>query len=95
MDAFGELVVGARHGDEFREPAIGVGLLLAQYFDLALDQRHRRAGAHVRQPHARQQWLVAFEEIRIQREITLDAFFVRLTGRQTTCGLCAHAVRLP
>ena len=33
MDAVGELVVGARHRDELGEPAIRVGLLLAQYFD--------------------------------------------------------------
>ena len=66
MNAFGELVVGARHGDEFRQAAIGVGLLLAQHFDLAFDQRHGRAGAHVRQAHAREQRLVALEEIRIE-----------------------------
>ena len=95
MNALGELIVGARDGDELREAPVGVGLLFAQHFHLALDQRHGGAGAHVRQPHAREQRLVTLEEIRIEREIALDAFFVRLTGGQTPCGLCAHSLRLP
>jgi hypothetical protein len=49
----------------------------------------------VRQPHACEQWLVAFEEIRIESQETLDAFFIRLTGRQTTCGLGAHFFSTP
>ena len=90
------VIVGARHGDEFGEAAIRVGLLFAQHFHLALDQRDGGAGAHVRQAHAREQRLVTFEEIGIQTEIALDAFFVSLTRGQTTCGLRAHAfVELP
>ena len=92
MDALGEMIVGARHGDEFGEAAIGIGFLFAQHFHLALDQRDGGAGAHVRQAHACEQRLVTFEEIGIETEITLDAFFVRLPSGQTTCGLCAHAL---
>ena len=92
MDAVGELIVGARHGDELGEAAIGIGFLFAQHFHLALDQRDGGAGAHVRQAHAREQRLVAFEEVGIEAEITLDAFFIRLTRGQTTCGLRAHAL---
>ena len=92
MDAFGESVVGARDRDEFGEAAIRVGFLFAQHFHLALDQRDGGAGAHVRQAHAREQRLMTFEEVGIQAEVTLDAFFIRLTRGQTTCGLRAHAL---
>ena len=92
MDAIGEMIVGARHGDELGQAAIGIGLLFAQHFHLALDQRDRGTGAHVRQAHAREQRLMTFEEVGIEVEITLDAFFIRLPSGQTTCGLCAHAL---
>src|SRR5215831_4106039 len=90
MDALGQLVVGAGHGDEFGEPPVCVRLLVAQHFHLAFHQRHRGAGAHVRQAHARQQRLVPLEEVRVQREIALDALFIGLTCGHATCGLCAH-----
>ena len=66
MDAIGEMIIGARHGDEFGEAAIGIGFLFAQHFHLALDQRDGGAGAHVRQAHAREQRLVTFEEVGIE-----------------------------
>ena len=91
MDAIGEMIIRARHGDEFGQAPIGIGLLFAQYFHLPLDQRDGGAGAHVRQAHARKQRLVAFEEVGIETEITLDAFFISLPSGQTTCGLRAHA----
>jgi len=52
MDAIGEVIVGARHGDEFGQSAIGIGFLFAQHFHLTLDERDGGAGAHVRQAHA-------------------------------------------
>ena len=91
MDAFGERVVGAGDRDELGEAAIRVGFLFAQHFHLALDQRDGGTGAHVRQAHAREQRLVTFEEVGIQAEVTLDAFFIRLTRGHSTCGLRAHA----
>ena len=92
MDALGECVVGARDRDEFGEAAIRFGFLFTQHFHLALDQRDGGAGAHVRQAHAREQWLVTFEEVGVQAEVALDAFFISLTRGQTTCGLRAHAL---
>ena len=53
------------------------GLLLAQHFDLALDQRDGGAGARVRQAQPREQRLVPLEEIRIVLQITGDGLFFR------------------
>ena len=52
MNAIGEMIVRARHGDELGQAAIGIGFLFAQHFHLSLDQRDGGPGAHVRQAHA-------------------------------------------
>ena len=54
MDFLGQHVIGARHIHELGQFLVLRLDLLAQYLDLALDQRHGRTGTRMLQPQARQ-----------------------------------------
>ena len=82
VEPLGERVVGARDAHELGQLALERRLLLAQHFDLPLDQRDGGAAARVRQPQARQQRLVALEEIRIALQIGGDGFLFGCPPRQ-------------
>src|SRR5580692_174253 len=63
-------VVATGDLDELRELAFQRGVLLAQHFDLTLDERDRGSTPDMRQAQARQQRLVALEEVRIVLQIS-------------------------
>src|SRR5690606_4653841 len=63
----GQLLIGARDGDQLGEARVGALVLLAQHLDLPLDQRYRTAGG-VGHAQGGQQLAVALEEIRMRAQ---------------------------
>ena len=69
-----------------------VWYLLAQHFDLALDQRHGRAIARMLQPQARQQLWMALEEIGVVLQVLCDRLFLGRLRRQAAHLIARHPV---
>src|SRR5471030_2385257 len=69
MEAVRDRIVVARDAHELSKLLLKRRMTFAHDFDLALDERDRRAAARVRQTQPRQQCLMALKEFRVVLQI--------------------------
>ncbi len=93
MQFLSDHIVAAGNLHELRELALQRSVLLAQHFDLPLDERDRGAAPDVWETQARQQRLMALEKLRIALQVGRDRFLFGFSGRQATGFSCCHMLQ--
>ncbi len=80
MQLVSDDVVASGYAHELGEFVLEGGVLLAQNFDLPLDQRDRRPAAHMGKPQARQHGVMALEEVRVVLQIRCNGSLFGFRG---------------